>query len=390
VLGVVLPELLPMVGFAQNNPHHNKDVWEHTLAVVQNAPAEPVLRWAALLHDIGKPHCYTEDENGIGHFYGHAEKSAEIADAVMRRLRFDNETRERVLLLVRMHDVVPMPKTKQFSRMRSRYGDDFLFDWLTLVRADRMGQKQALSPDTEQALLEAESKAKALVTSEERLSLATLALRGDDLIALGYRGKEIGKALDLALGAVLDGKTSNEKGALLEFLAKKRDLPIECERKFLIQYPDVSLLLSLGAKKSAITQTYLIGEKGTTARVRCRVTEGKTTYFHTVKRRLTALSAVEEESEITSGEYTALLKKADSTRNVIQKTRYVLPHEGHLLEIDVYPFWQRQAVLEIELKSEAEEFLLPPFITVLREVTKEVAYKNVSLAKEIPSEDKIL
>ena len=86
-VGVVLPELLPMVGFAQCNPHHNRDVWEHTLAVLQNVPAERTLRWAALLHDVAKPQCCTVDEKGIRHFYGHQAAGAGVAEKLLRRLR---------------------------------------------------------------------------------------------------------------------------------------------------------------------------------------------------------------------------------------------------------------------------------------------------------------
>ena len=172
-------------------------------------------------------------------------------------------------------------------------------------------------------------------------------------------------------------------------LAKKKDAPIECERKLLIQYPDTSLLLSLGAVRSEITQTYLHAEKGTTARVRMRTTGENTKYVHTVKRRLTALSAVEEERELTKEEYDALLKERDTSRRPVEKVRYVLPYEGYALEIDVYPFWKKQAILEIEMGGEDENPAIPPFLSVIRDVTKEIAYKNVSLAKEIPAEDEI-
>ncbi len=389
VIYIFLPEIGPLIGFEQKNPHHDYDVWEHTLHAVSAAPKTPVLRLAALFHDFGKPSCFFTDKEGIGHFYGHAERSAEIANKIMRRLRFDNETRERVVLLVRTHDVLPMPKTRQFARIRSKHGDAFLFEWLALIRADRTGQKSRLPDDVEASILEAEDAARALVAEEERMSLASLAIRGDDLTPLGFRGKEIGDALTLALNAVLEGKVKNEKGSLLRFLADRKSAPIECERKLLIRYPDTEKLLLLGASKSEIIQTYLMADPGTTARVRKRTTDGNTKYYHTVKRRITPLSAIEEEREIEHGEYEALLKTADPARNVIQKTRYALPFEGHLLEIDVYPFWKAQAVLECELAREDEEFTLPSFISVLRDVTEDVSYKNVSLAKQIPCEDKI-
>ena len=85
-----------MFGFEQHNPHHDRDVWQHTVAVVAHIPPEPVLRWAALLHDVGKPPCFSLGPDGVGHFYGHAAKSAELADAILMRLRFDTAGRTRI------------------------------------------------------------------------------------------------------------------------------------------------------------------------------------------------------------------------------------------------------------------------------------------------------
>ncbi len=388
VFAVFLPEIKPLFDFDQQNPHHDFDLWEHTLRVIDAAPRKLSLRLAALCHDMGKPSCFTRDAEGIGHFYGHARHSTEIADALLSRLRFDNKTKDAVVLLVAQHDTLPAPKTRQFARMRSRYGDSFLTDWLSLVRADRTGQKHHLSPEAEATLCEAEEAAALLLTKEERQSLATLALRGDDLTVLGYRGKAVGDALSLALDAVLEGRVENEKEALLMLLKDTGgQAPIECERKFLIRMPSEDALLAMGAEKSHITQTYLAAPATLTARVRRRVFDEKTVYTHTVKRRITALSAIEEEKEISPAEYDELLRSADPTRHPVEKTRYALPYAGHVLEIDVYPFWRRQAVLEVELESEKETFALPEFLTVLCEVTADKRYKNASLAKHIPAED---
>ena len=105
VLFVLLPQLRAMHGFDQHNPHHRYDVWEHTLRALPHIPPTETLRLAILLHDSGKPDCFTLDEAGIGHMHGHAERSAEIADEVLSSLRVDNATRERVTLLVRSHSL---------------------------------------------------------------------------------------------------------------------------------------------------------------------------------------------------------------------------------------------------------------------------------------------
>ena len=223
VLAVVLPEVLPLFDFNQKNHHHEFDLWEHTLRALEAIPAHPHLRLAAFLHDFGKPACMSLDENGEGHFYGHAEKSAEIAERVLERLRLDNKTKDTVLRLIKYHDTVPDPASRQFTRFRSRFGEEFLTDWLTLVRADRTGQAKSLSPEKERTLREAEEAARALLTEEERLDMKSLKLSGKDLLALGIPpGKEMGKLLSSALEAVLDGKIPNEKEALLHFLNIKR------------------------------------------------------------------------------------------------------------------------------------------------------------------------
>ena len=106
VLGAVVPEILPMVGFDQRNAHHCYDVWTHTAVAVDHVPPELPLRLAMLFHDIGKPDTFSLGEDGQGHFYGHARRSVEQAEAILTRLRAPRQVRETVLLLVRYHDAV--------------------------------------------------------------------------------------------------------------------------------------------------------------------------------------------------------------------------------------------------------------------------------------------
>ncbi len=162
---------------------------------------------------------------------------------------------------------------------------------------------------------------------------------------------------------------------------------IETERKFLIAMPDIGVLLSEpGARADRIVQTYLLSPRNVTMRVRRREGRGRVTYTATRKRRLSDMSAIEEEREITEELYRTLLSAADPALRPIEKTRISVPYGGRLLEIDLYPFWERTAILEIELPSEDAPFELPPYLTVLREVTGDKQYKNVSLAKKIPEE----
>lgn len=163
------------------------------------------------------------------------------------------------------------------------------------------------------------------------------------------------------------------------------DNPIEIERKFLIKLPSVE---TLSHQKSVriknIVQTYLTSEKDVTLRIR-KITEGEAvSYVKTEKRRISSLSCYEDESEITKEEYEVLLRSADRSKKNINKTRYAFEYGGHIIEIDIYGFWDDRAILEIELKSEGEQFTIPEFVEILKEVTEDKRYKNTNLANSVP------
>ena len=163
--------------------------------------------------------------------------------------------------------------------------------------------------------------------------------------------------------------------------------PLEIERKFLIRMPCLSTLEAQdGVRIRHLLQAYLSTVPGITARVRCVREGADVRYIYTEKSRLSALSAMEEEYEIDAREYEELLQKADPTRSPIEKTRYAIPYAGHCIEIDIYPFWSDRAILEVELGSEEEAFLLPPYVQVLAEVSADKRYKNVNLAQAIPND----
>ena len=159
----------------------------------------------------------------------------------------------------------------------------------------------------------------------------------------------------------------------------------EIERKFLIAMPDEAFLEN--CDRSEITQTYLRGEENITERVRKRVYRDKCEYTHTVKRKLNDMRRVEDEREIDGNTCSELLERADPARRPIQKTRCCFSHGGKLWELDVFPFWENQAFLEIELTSEEEDFSLPPGIRLIREVTDDPRYTNAALSFEIPDEE---
>ena len=163
------------------------------------------------------------------------------------------------------------------------------------------------------------------------------------------------------------------------------DINYEIERKYLISYPDMDML-EANASKTEIVQTYLRSEDGKTARVRKRGINGEYIYYHTVKQKISSVRRIEDERVVTEEEYEELLKNADTSRNVVYKTRYCLEYKGQMFEIDVYPFWRDRAIMEIELDDESQAIEFPPCIEIIREVTDDKRYTNASIAKAIPDD----
>jgi CYTH domain-containing protein len=164
--------------------------------------------------------------------------------------------------------------------------------------------------------------------------------------------------------------------------------PLEIERKYLIKYPDILRLEDLpNCKKVDMVQAYLkVRPDGTETRIRQRGQNGTYLCYMTEKRRLTDATRVEVDHRISIEEYVALLADTDPERRPIRKTRYCLTENGRYYEIDIYPEWKKQAILEIELNSEDEEVVFPEKIKVIRDVTGVEAYTNFNMAKHMPEE----
>ncbi len=161
---------------------------------------------------------------------------------------------------------------------------------------------------------------------------------------------------------------------------------LEIEKKYLIAYPDINLLLRKGAREKDITQTYLSAPEGTSERVRKSVENGVAVYTHTIKTKLGGITRKEDEYVIDREEYDFLLLRADKSCLNIKKRRFVL-YQGHFTyEIDVFPFWKDKAFLEIELERENQEVVLPDFVTVLADVSTDKNYTNHALAKKLKKE----
>ena len=214
ILTQVIPELAPLVGFDQHSSHHVYDVYTHTAHVTAAVPATLPLRWAALLHDAGKPVTFSIGEDGQGHFYGHAEASAAIAEAVLRRLKAPTALREDVILLIRKHMTLLEPEKRFLRRWLGKLGTEMLDMLLALQEAD-MGSKGTGKPAEMVQFTEIRAILVEIEAENACLSLKDLAINGHDLMALGYSGKEIGCCLNYLLEQVIEEKLPNEKNALL-------------------------------------------------------------------------------------------------------------------------------------------------------------------------------
>ena len=214
ILSQVLPEIEPMLGYRQHSKHHIYDLMEHTARAVECVPPQLILRWAALLHDIGKPDTCVIDETGEGHYHGHAQRSAHLADAALLRLKAPTALRKQVTDLISRH-MSPLEPDKHLLRRRlGKYGIQETLDLLELQKADYFatGTKAAPGPFPEIARIIEE-----ILEGDACLSIRDLAINGTDLMALGFApGPRFGQCLAELLALVQADAIPNEKSALLQ------------------------------------------------------------------------------------------------------------------------------------------------------------------------------
>lgn len=215
ILAVVLPQIRDCFACAQANPWHVYDVFTHIAKSVEAAPKDADLRLVMLLHDIGKPACKTTDANGIDHFYGHPAVSKALAAQVLQYLKVPKNTYERVLTLVEIHDGHIRTEEKNIKKWLRKIGEAGTFDLIDVKTADLAAQNiERTQPEIEE-LYRTKALLKDIIARGEPFRVADLAVNGHDLMALGYRGERIGKALDYLLEQVISGAVPNDKPSLL-------------------------------------------------------------------------------------------------------------------------------------------------------------------------------
>lgn len=226
VFSLFIPELKDLICFQQNNPYHSYDVFDHTVHAIEKCESDDlVVRLAVFFHDFGKPHSYQDGEGGIRHFKGHGKVSAEITNSIMKRLRFDNETRNNVVELVYYHDATFEVGKKYVKRWLNKIGEKQFRRLLEVRKADIKGQK----PDYEKSRIKKvdniESILEEILQEQECFSLKDLSVNGNDVKKTMNlkEGKDVGYWLNEILKRVMDGELVNNRDDLIYWMTGVAD-----------------------------------------------------------------------------------------------------------------------------------------------------------------------
>ncbi|NTV90427.1 MAG: HD domain-containing protein [Clostridiales bacterium] len=219
ILHYILPELESCFNTPQNNPYHLFNVGEHSLVAAAAIENDLCLRWTMLLHDIGKPWTWTTDTDGIDHFHGHPGSSVELSLGIMRRLRFDNKSMQRIIRLVRYHDYFIKPEPEGVRKAMALIGSDIFQDLLKVKAADKLAQSpefRAMGLDYVRRLGELYAET---IKNGYCTSIRELAVNGHDLLSAGIpKGSEVKDTLTRLLNLVLEHPELNDKTRLLSLV----------------------------------------------------------------------------------------------------------------------------------------------------------------------------
>ena len=219
---VILPEFDQMMETSQETPHHSYSVGVHTLKSIGYVGADKILRLTMLLHDIAKPLAKYIDEDGRAHFKMHEIKGAELAKEILRRLKFDNDTINKVTKLVLYHDLRMPAKEVSVRRAMHKIGIELFPYYLQIREADTLAQSDYLREEKLANIAEVASLYEKILERKECVSMKELAVTGSDLIAIGMKpGKELGAELALLLEQVIETPELNTKEQLLEIIRQR-------------------------------------------------------------------------------------------------------------------------------------------------------------------------
>lgn len=214
VFCTIFPEVSASVGFDQHSRYHIYDVWKHSAVAVENSVPDREVRLALFFHDIAKPKCCVFDDEGNGHFPGHEQESAEMAEKIMRRMKYSTDTIKCVTQLIKYHYVTPIDDEKVVKKLLAAIGSQYFFKLTELMKSDSRA-KQSICFERVQILEAMEAKAERILDNKECISITQLDIKGTDIAALGAQGSRIGEILDELLSMQIDGKVQNEKAQLM-------------------------------------------------------------------------------------------------------------------------------------------------------------------------------
>ena len=223
VVSVFIPEIKPSIDFKQENRHHCFDVYTHTLKAIEKSSPDPIIRLALFFHDIAKPLVAHFDEKGEQHYYGHPKKSAEITEKILTRLRFDNETKNKVVTLVTFHDSPIIiddsvgPDRKRLKKIMSQIGVELILPLIEIKFCDNSAQNPLYFRGDE-FYTTTRNIIKEILDEQQCFSIKDLAINGNDLIKMGYKGKKIGVILNDVLEMVINEKIENSSDAIFSYI----------------------------------------------------------------------------------------------------------------------------------------------------------------------------
>jgi len=217
ILAVFWPEIGECAGFDQRNKYHIFDVWTHITTALDKTNTDDIyVRLALLLHDVAKPRCFSIDDAGYGHFYGHPPVCAALADDMLRRLKFDNETREKVVQLIEYHDATVMPSDKHVRRWLNKIGADQFQRLLSIKVADGLAHNPDNLVDRVDVIADVREVLEEVLAAQQCFSMKDLAVNGRDVVAAGVpEGPQVGAILKEILKRVIDGEWANDRMFLL-------------------------------------------------------------------------------------------------------------------------------------------------------------------------------
>lgn len=227
LLDYIIPELSKCFDTPQNNLYHTADVGTHSIMAVENAPKNSILRWAALLHDIGKLYTKSEDKKGEHHFYNHPICSYDSARKILNNLKFSNKQKANILTLIKYHDYTITPTPKSVKKAVRLVGKDLFLPLLELKRADCLSHNPKLIKNGIELLDEIKKIYITIINAKDAIDKSDLAIDGHDLIAAGFLpNKELGSVLDILVLMVTEKPELNKKDILISLALKIKKLKI--------------------------------------------------------------------------------------------------------------------------------------------------------------------